>query len=70
LIVAFAVFASGERLELDGYIESYRAALRRDRDGLGFLVFLGVKMSGHANKHTLLFEKSWKCRSSVSGEAD
>jgi Lrp/AsnC family transcriptional regulator, leucine-responsive regulatory protein len=38
-----------KRLEQDGYIVGYRAALRRDRVGLGFSVFVGVKINGHAN---------------------
>jgi Lrp/AsnC family leucine-responsive transcriptional regulator len=47
-----------KRLERDGYIEGYRAALRRDRIGLGFSVFLGVKLDGHANARALAFEKA------------
>lgn len=65
-----------KRLERDGYIEGYRAALRRDRVGLGFSVFVGVKINGHANEHALLFEKAVlempevvACHL-VSGEAD
>ncbi|MGI9411861.1 MAG: Lrp/AsnC family transcriptional regulator, partial [Hyphomicrobiaceae bacterium] len=38
-----------KRLEDAGYIEGYRAALRRERVGLGFSVFIGVKIEGHAN---------------------
>jgi len=37
------------RLERDGYIDGYRASLRRGRIGLGFSAFLGVKIVGHAN---------------------
>ena len=33
-----------KQLEREGYIEGYRAVLRRDRVGLGFSVFIGVKM--------------------------
>src|SRR5205085_8908647 len=65
-----------KRLERDGYIEGYRAALRRDRVGLGFSVFVGVKINGHANEHALLFERAVvdmpevvACHL-VSGEAD
>jgi Lrp/AsnC family leucine-responsive transcriptional regulator len=65
-----------KRLEQDGYIEGYRAVLRRDRVGLGFSVFVGVKINGHANEHALLFERAVvempevvACHL-VSGEAD
>jgi len=47
-----------KRLERDGYIEGYRAALRRDRIGLGFSVFVGVKINGHANERALVFEQA------------
>jgi Lrp/AsnC family leucine-responsive transcriptional regulator len=47
-----------KRLERDGYIEAYRAALRRDRIGLGLSVFVGVKIDGHANESALKFEKA------------
>src|SRR5690242_10705739 len=40
-----------KRLEREGVIEGYRAVLRRDRVGLGFSVFLAVKIHGHANEH-------------------
>ena len=59
-----------------GYIEGYRAALRRDRIGLGFSVFLGVKINGHANEHALKFEEAVTAMPEVvachlvSGEAD
>jgi len=50
--------------------------LRRDRVGLGFSVFVGVKINGHANEHALLFERAVvempevvACHL-VSGEAD
>jgi Lrp/AsnC family leucine-responsive transcriptional regulator len=65
-----------KRLERDGYIEGYRAALRRDRVGLGFSVFVGVKINGHANEQALLFEKAVVAMPEVvachlvSGEAD
>ena len=65
-----------KRLERDGYIEGYRAALRRDRVGLGFSVFIGVKIDGHANERAAAFEKAVlempeviACHL-VSGEAD
>ena len=47
-----------KRLEQHGYIEGYRAVLRRDRVGLGFSVFVGVKINEHANEHALLFERA------------
>ena len=47
-----------KRLERDGYIEGYRATLRRDRVGLGFSVFIGVKIDGHANERAAAFEKA------------
>jgi Lrp/AsnC family leucine-responsive transcriptional regulator len=46
------------RLEREGYIEGYRAALRRDRIGLGLSVFVGVKIDGHANETALKFEEA------------
>lgn len=46
------------RLERDGYIDAYRAVLRRERVGLGFSVFVGVKIDGHANDRALAFEKA------------
>jgi len=65
-----------KRLEREGYIEGYRAALRRERVGLGFSVFVGVKIDGHANERALAFEKAVvgmpevvACHL-VSGEAD
>ncbi len=64
------------RLERDGYIDGYRAALRRDRVGLALSVFVGVKIDGHANERALTFEKAVvempevvACHL-VSGEAD
>lgn len=45
-----------KRLEKAGYIEGYRAALRRERVGLGFSVFIGVKIDGHANDRALDFQ--------------
>jgi Lrp/AsnC family leucine-responsive transcriptional regulator len=65
-----------KRLEREGYIEGYRAALRRDRVGLGFSVFVGVKIDGHANNRALAFEKAVVAMPEViachlvSGEAD
>ena len=65
-----------KRLEQDGYIDGYRAALRRDRVGLGFSVFVGVTINGHANEHALAFEKAIVAMPEVvachlvSGEAD
>jgi Lrp/AsnC family leucine-responsive transcriptional regulator len=65
-----------KRLERDGYIEGYRAALRRDRIGLGFSVFLGIKLDGHTNERALQFEQAVIAMPEivachlVSGEAD
>jgi len=65
-----------KRLEQAGYIEGYRATLRRDRIGLGFSVFVGVKIDGHANERALSFEKAVNAMPEVischlvSGEAD
>jgi len=64
------------RLEREGYIEGYRAMLRRDQIGLGLTVFVGVKIEGHANDKALEFERVVvafpevvACHM-VSGEAD
>lgn len=64
------------RLERDGYIDGYRASLQRARVGLGFSVFVGVKIGGHANEDALRFERAVvelpeviACHL-VSGEAD
>lgn len=65
-----------KRLEREGYIEGYRAVLRRDRIGLGFSVFVGVKIDGHANQRALEFEETVSAMPEViachlvSGEAD
>lgn len=65
-----------KRLEREGYIEGYRAALRRERVGLGFSVFLSVKIDRHANERALTFERAVSSMSEViachlvSGEAD
>jgi Lrp/AsnC family transcriptional regulator, leucine-responsive regulatory protein len=65
-----------KRLERDGYIEGYRAALRRDRVGLGFSVFIGVKIDGHTNERALAFEQAIVAMPEViachlvSGESD
>jgi Lrp/AsnC family leucine-responsive transcriptional regulator len=47
-----------KNLEQAGYIDGYRAALRRERIGLGFTAFVGVKIDGHANKRAVAFEKA------------
>jgi Lrp/AsnC family leucine-responsive transcriptional regulator len=64
------------RLEREGYIEGYRAVLRRDQIGLGLTVFVGVRIEGHANDKALEFEEAVvafpevvACHM-VSGEAD
>lgn len=65
-----------KRLEREGYIEGYRAALRRERVGLSFSVFVGVKIDGHANERALLFETAVTAMPEViachliAGEAD
>jgi Lrp/AsnC family leucine-responsive transcriptional regulator len=64
------------RLERDGYIEGYRAMLRRERIGLGLTVFLGVKIDGHANDRAVSFEHAVVAMPDViachmvSGESD
>ena len=65
-----------KRLEREGYIDGYRASLQRSRVGLGFSVFLGVRINGHANEDASRFEKAVvelpeviACHL-VSGEAD
>jgi Lrp/AsnC family leucine-responsive transcriptional regulator len=65
-----------KQLERTGYIEGYRAVLRRDRIGLGFSVFIGVKIDGHANERALKFEQAVAAMPEVigchlvSGDAD
>lgn len=65
-----------KRLEREGYIGGYRAALRRDRVGLGLSVFVGVKIDGHANERALQFEEAVRAIPEiiachlVTGEAD
>jgi Lrp/AsnC family leucine-responsive transcriptional regulator len=65
-----------KRLEREGFIDGYRASLKRSRVGLGFSVFLGVKINGHANEEAVHFEQAVvempevvACHL-VSGEAD
>ena len=45
-----------KRLEREGYIEAYRATLQRSRVGLGFTVFVDVKIEGHANERAEAFQ--------------
>jgi Lrp/AsnC family leucine-responsive transcriptional regulator len=45
-----------KRLEREGYIEAYRAMLQRSRIGLGFTVFVDVKIEGHANERADAFQ--------------
>ena len=45
-----------KRLEREGYIEAYRATLQRGRIGLGFTVFVEVKIEGHANERAEAFQ--------------
>ena len=65
-----------KRLEREGYIDGYRASLHRSRVGLGFSVFIGVKINAHASEEALRFERAViampeivACHM-VSGEAD
>lgn len=46
------------RLEREGYIEGYRAMLRRKPIGLGLTVFVGVKIDGHADDRATVFEEA------------
>lgn len=45
------------RLEREGYIESYRAVLGRRAIGLGLSVFIGVKIDGHGDDRATTFER-------------
>src|SRR5437016_13784797 len=47
-----------KRLEREGYIEAYRASLDRTRIGLGFTVFVGVRLEAHANDRAGGFEEA------------
>lgn len=47
-----------KRLEREGYIAAYRATLDRARVGLGFTVFVGVRIDGHANDRAEGFEEA------------
>jgi Lrp/AsnC family transcriptional regulator, leucine-responsive regulatory protein len=64
------------RLEKEGYIEGYRAVLNRQRIGLGFSVFVGVKLDSHANEKADTFDKAVVAMPEViachlvSGESD
>jgi Lrp/AsnC family transcriptional regulator, leucine-responsive regulatory protein len=64
------------RLERDGYIEAYRAMLQRNRLGLGFTVFVGVKIDGHADDRADALQEAMVAMPEiiachmVSGEAD
>lgn len=65
-----------KRLEAEGYIEGYRASLQRTRVGLGFTVFVDIKIENHANAHAMAFEQAVLAMPGViachmvSGEAD
>lgn len=64
------------RLERDGYIDGYRAMLRREQVGLSLTVFVGVKIEGHANERAMKFEEAVVAMPEViachmvSGESD
>lgn len=45
-----------KRLEREGYIEGYRAMLRRGGIGLGLTVFVGIKIEAHANDRAAAFQ--------------
>jgi Lrp/AsnC family transcriptional regulator, leucine-responsive regulatory protein len=47
-----------KRLERHGYIDAYRAVLRRGRVGLGLTAFIGVKIDAHANDRAEAFEEA------------
>jgi Lrp/AsnC family leucine-responsive transcriptional regulator len=47
-----------KRLEREGYIDAYRALLDRTRIGLGFTVFVGVRLEAHANDRAGSFEEA------------
>src|SRR5205809_7933702 len=47
-----------KRLEQEGYIEGYRAALRRDRVGLRFSVVVGVQVAGPATVRALAVQQA------------
>ena len=65
-----------KRLERDGYIEAYRAMLRRSRVGLGLTVFIGVKIDGHADERAEALQEAVLAMPEivachiVAGEAD
>lgn len=65
-----------KRMEAEGLIEGYRAVLERNRVGLGFSVFIAVKIQEHANEKALAFESEITAMPEViachlvSGEAD
>lgn len=65
-----------KRLERDGYIEAYRAMLRRSRVGLGLTVFIGVKIEGHADERAEALQEAVLAMPEivachiVAGEAD
>ena len=65
-----------KRLETSGLIEGYRATLKRELVGLGFSVFLSVKLNEHANERVAQFEQTMMALPEViachlvSGEAD
>ncbi|HZB90774.1 MAG TPA: Lrp/AsnC family transcriptional regulator [Stellaceae bacterium] len=65
-----------QRLEREGYIETYRAVLSRQRIGLGFTVFIGIKIEAHADERAdqmrdaiVAMPEVVACHM-VSGEAD
>lgn len=65
-----------QRLEREGYIDTYRAVLRRGRVGLGFTVFVGIKIDAHADeradrmKDAILAMPEVVAFHMVSGETD
>lgn len=65
-----------KRLEAEGYITAYRAVLGRAKVGLGFTVFVGVKIEGHADTRADTMQETIAAMPEVvafhmvSGEAD
>jgi len=65
-----------KRLEREGFIETYRAILQRDRVGLGLTVFVTVKIDGHADARADALQDALVAMPEVtachmtSGEAD
>ncbi len=65
-----------KRLEREGFVEGYRAALHRERIGLGLTIFVGIKVDGHRDENAAALEAAVRRMPEVvschlvSGEAD